>query len=171
MISNNEEPVSSVCQSYTQMLNGVIHLSDQDIQEFICRKLLKTKSKTIPTSKSPTYSNLTSFFRKSVKGKKNKLDNSEITDLFVDKEKNIPPLPKKARLVQNRGSLSARDKLGVLDWMNYMRAKGHNIIRSDVRDYIDEKYGVRVGPTFVTDLKKNENKIREAASSGYKKNM
>ena len=153
------------------MLNGAIHLSDQNIQEFICQKHLRTKSKTIPTSKSTTYSNLISYFQQSDKDKQNKLNNSKTTDLFINKEENIPLLPKIVRLVKKRGSLSVRDKLGVLDWMKNMRVKGRKIIRSNVRDYIDEKYGVRIGPAFVRNLKKNEEKIREAAFSGYKGNM
>ena len=64
--------------------------------------------------------------------------------------------------------MSLSDKLAILDWLRDEKCKGRKIERCDVIDHISEKYGTTVSLTFVTTLRKNEDKIRASSLTLYK---
>lgn len=67
-----------------------------------------------------------------------------------------------------RAVLSFFEKKNILDWMKEAEQKsGKPPTRSDVIEYIHLTYSIRVSRTFVTSLRKDTDKIMEAASSVF----
>ena len=139
----NGDPVCQICSKKVHVACGAIILSNQNVQEFICRNCPRKVPNTITRKKAPIHGDLTSYFGTHVQ-------TDATRDIELDT--NLAPPKKIPKIVKRRAAMSLSDRLAILDWLKDEKCKGRKIERCDVIDHISEKYGTTVSLTFVTTL-------------------
>jgi len=158
-VCSNRDPAFQIRSQKVHIACGAIILSNQNIQKFICRNFPRKVPNTITRKKGPVHGDLTSYFCTN-------LQTDATHDIELDT--NLSPLKKKIKIIKRRVAMSLSEKLAILDWLKDEKSKGRKIEHCDVVDYISKNYGTTVSLTFVTILRKNEDKIRATSLTLYK---